>query len=388
MADTTEQTVETSQNGLMDFNWDEGGADSFFGLNEFGEEPTQPKNTATPADDPKVNEEGQDGEEGEGKEKNKEKTKTSTKDENVSFFDEGTEAAEESAQPTDTTIYEDIYKDLKEAGIFKHVELEDGEELDAERLYELQQEEYDKEVEARLSSWASKDLDEDAQAFIKFKLQGGDTAEFFKAYQSTSEITPGDIEDEDYQDNLIRYQLQKEGWDRDEIEDRLEFLTESNKKAKFAERYHNRLVSEQQKEKDAILKQAEEQKLRAKQQEEQFRTSIKDTLDSNKEINGIKFTDKDKNNLITFLTKKEKLEDGRVVTGFQKKLSESFSDPKKIALLAKILSDDFNFSSFEKSAITRKTKEIKRNIEQRQSMRPTGSGSSSGGNDLASLFEK
>ena len=39
MADTTEQTVETSQNGLMDFNWDESGADSFFGLNEFGEEP-------------------------------------------------------------------------------------------------------------------------------------------------------------------------------------------------------------------------------------------------------------------------------------------------------------------------------------------------------------
>ena len=385
MADTTEQTVETSQNGLMDFNWDEGGADSFFGLNEFGEESTQPKNTVTPADDPKVDEEGQ---EEEGKEKNKEKTKTSTKDENVSFFDEGTESGEEGAQPTDTTIYEDIYKDLKEAGIFKHVELEDGEELDAERLYELQQEEYDKEVEARLSSWASKDLDEDAQAFIKFKLQGGDTAEFFKAYQSTSEITPGDIEDEDYQDNLIRYQLQKEGWDRDEIEDRLEFLTESNKKAKFAERYHNRLVSEQQKEKDAILKQAEEQKLRAKQQEEQFRTSIKDTLDSNKEINGIKFTDKDKNNLITFLTKKEKLEDGRVVTGFQKKLSESFSDPKKIALLAKILSDDFNFSSFEKSAITRKTKEIKRNIEQRQSVRPTGSGSSSGANSLASLFEK
>ena len=37
MADTTEQTVETSQNGLMDFNWDESGADSFFGLNEFGE---------------------------------------------------------------------------------------------------------------------------------------------------------------------------------------------------------------------------------------------------------------------------------------------------------------------------------------------------------------
>ena len=378
MADTTEQTVETSQNSLMDFNWDESGADSFFGLNEFGEEPKPieektPKSvvqTTPPTTTETI-------------ESDKEEVE---KQEESSFFEEEDETKKEST--TDNTFYEDVYKDLKEAGIFKHVELEDGEELDADRLYELQQEEIEAEVTSRLDAWASQELDDDAKAFIKFKIQGGDTSEFFKTYQNTSEITPGNIEDEDYQDNLIRYQLQKEGWDKDEIEDRLEFLTESNKKSKFAERYHDRLIKEQEKEKQALVKQAEEQKIRTKQQEEQFRSSIKDTLDANKEINGIKFTDKDKGNLINFLTKKEKLEDGRVITGFQKKLSESFNDPKKIALLAKILNDDFDFSSFEKSAITKKTKEIKRNIEQRQSMRPTGSGSSSGANSLASLFDK
>lgn len=378
MADTTEQTVETSQNGLMDFNWDESGADSFFGLNEFGEEPKPieektPKSvvqTTPPTTTETI-------------EPSKEEVE---KQEESSFFEEEDETKKEST--TDNTFYEDVYKDLKEAGIFKHVELEDGEELDADRLYELQQEEIEAEVTSRLDAWASQELDEDAKAFIKFKIQGGDTSEFFKTYQNTSEITLGDIEDEDYQDNLIRYQLQKEGWDKDEIEDRLEFLTESNKKSKFAERYHDRLIKEQEKEKQALVKQAEEQKIKAKQQEEQFRASIKDTLDTNKEINGIKFTDKDKSNLINFVTKREKLEDGRVITGFQRKLSESFNDPKKIALLAKILNDDFDFSSFEKSAITKKTKEIKRNIEQRQSMRPTGSGSSSGANSLASLFDK
>lgn len=378
MADTTEQTVETSQNSLMDFNWDESGADSFFGLNEFGEE-SKPAEEKTPK--PVVQTTPPPATE--TVESDKEEVE---KQEELSFFEEEDKTKKEST--TDNTFYEDVYKDLKEAGIFKHVELEDGEELDADRLYELQQEEIEAEVTSRLDAWASQELDEDAKAFIKFKIQGGDTSEFFKTYQSTSEITLGDIEDEDYQDNLIRYQLQKEGWDKDEIEDRLEFLTESNKKSKFAERYHDRLIKEQEKEKQALVKQAEEQKIRAKQQEEQFRASIKDTLDTNKEINGIKFTDKDKNNLINFLTKKEKLEDGRVITGFQKKLSESFNDPKKIALLAKILNDDFDFSSFEKSAITKKTKEIKRNIEQRQSMRPTGSGSSSGANSLASLFDK
>ena len=386
MADTTEQTVDTSQNDLLNFNWDANGEESFFGLNEFGDETPSneekqktPQATATP-----VQSDDTDTDEPEKEKKSKKE------EEKLSFFEEEADEdkSKEKTSTADGSIYEDVYKDLKEAGIFKHVELEEGEELDADRFYELQQEEYDKEVEERLSTWATKDLDEDAQAFIKFKLQGGNTSEFFKTYQNTSEITLGDIEDEDYQDSLIRYQLQKEGWDRDEIEDRLEFLTESNKKSKFAEKYHDRLVQEQEKEKQALVKQAEEQKTRAKQQEEQFKTSIKETLDTNKEINGIKFSDKDKNGLINFLTKKEKLEDGRVITGFQRKLSESFSDPKKIALLAKILNDDFDFSSFEKSAITKKTKEIKRNIEQRQSMRPSGSGSSSGANSLASLFDK
>lgn len=386
MADTTEQTVDTSQNDLLNFNWDANGEESFFGLNEFGDETPSneekqktPQATATP-----VQSDDTDTDEPEKEKKSKKE------EEKLSFFEEEADEdkSKEKTSTADGSIYEDVYKDLKEAGIFKHVELEEGEELDADRFYELQQEEYDKEVEERLSTWATKDLDEDAQAFIKFKLQGGNTSEFFKTYQNTSEITLGDIEDEDYQDSLIRYQLQKEGWDRDEIEDRLEFLTESNKKSKFAERYHDRLIKEQEKEKQALVKQAEEQKTRARQQEEQFKTSIKETLDTNKEINGIKFSDKDKNGLINFLTKKEKLEDGRVITGFQRKLSESFSDPKKIALLAKILNDDFDFSSFEKSAITKKTKEIKRNIEQRQSMRPSGSGSSSGANSLASLFDK
>ena len=386
MADTTEQTVDTSQNDLLNFNWDTNGEESFFGLNEFGDETPSneekqktPQATATPVQSDDIDTD----------EPEKEK-KSKKEEEKLSFFEEeaNEDKSKEKTSTADGSIYEDVYKDLKEAGIFKHVELEEGEELDADRFYELQQEEYDKEVEERLSTWATKDLDEDAQAFIKFKLEGGSTAEFFKAYQDSPELGEGDIEDENYQDSLIRYQLQKEGWEKDEIEDRLEYLTDSGKKEKFAERYHNKIQKENELKKQNLVKQAEENRKQAKQQEEQFKLSIKDTLESNTEINGIKFTDKDKNNLVTFLTKREKLQDGREITGFQRKLSESFSDPKKIALLAKILNDDFDFSSFEKSAITKKTREVKRNIEQRQSVRPTGSGSSSGVNSLASLFDK
>ena len=67
-----------------------------------------------------------------------------------------------------------------------------------DRFFELQQEEIEAEVSARLNSWANEDLDEDAKAFIKFKLEGGSTAEFFKAYQDSPELGEGDIEDENF----------------------------------------------------------------------------------------------------------------------------------------------------------------------------------------------
>lgn len=383
MAETTEQTVDQSQNGLLDFNWDDS-SESFFGLNEQGDETkTEEKPTtqeATKVDDAPTKDKSEE-------DKNKNKTK---EDETVSFFEEGEEdekpKGEESENPN---FYADVYKDLKESGIFKHVELEEGEEIDADRLYELQQEEIDAEVGARLQSWANEDLDEDAQAFIKFKIQGGNTADFFKTYQNSSQITLGDVENEDYQDELIRYQLQKEGWDKDEIEDRLEYLTESNKKSKFAEKYYTKLEKEIEQEKQNLTRQAEEQKQRARLQEEEFKTSIKDTLEANSEIKGLKLSDKDKGTILNFLIKKDqKIDNNTSVTGFQRKLSEVFKDPNKIVLLAKIVNDDFDFTALEKSSVTKKTKEVKRNIENRQSMRPSGSGSSSGANSLASLFDK
>ena len=379
MAKTTEQTVDTSQNGLLDFNWDDS-SESFFGLNEQGDEakPQPQKVEISKTDDTPTDDEPE-----KGKEKPKE-------EETTTFFEEGEEGEKPKGEEAEhQNFYTDVYKDLKETGIFKHVEIEEDEDIDADRLYELQQEEYEAEVGARLQSWASQDLDEDAQAFIKFKIEGGTTADFFKVYQNTSEISLGDIENEDYQDQLIRYQLQKEGWDKDEIEDRLEYLTDSNKKSKFAEKYYEKLEKDIEQQKTNLTKQAEKNKQAIRLQEEEFRNSIKDTLDANTELKGFKLSDKDKGTILNFLTKKDqKIDNNTSITGFQKKLSEVFKDPNKIVLLAKLVNDDFDFTQLEKSSVTKKTKEVKRNIENRQSIRPSGSGSSSGANSLASLFDK
>lgn len=362
---------EEQEEGLLGFNW-EGDGEDFFGTNEEAVATLPAKK-----EEPKKKEEESEEEEEEIK--------------NDSFFDE--EETEEDGKTTSTTstsndnFYTDVYKDLKEQGIFKHVELEEGEELDSEKLIELQEQEYSAEVSARLQTWAKEELDADAQAFIKFKRDGGNTEDFFETYSKTTDIPTGDLKDESYQDKVIRYQLKEEGWDADEVEDRLKYLTESGRKEKVAKKYDDKVKQDADKDKQETLKKAEATKQQSLEQEQNFKDSVKTVLADTDNVNGVKITQKDKTQLYNFLTKKtHKIAGSRSITGFQKKLGEAFQDTSKMVLLAKLVNSDFDMKEFEKATVTKKTKQIKSNLEQRKNLRPTNSGSSLEGSNLADLF--
>lgn len=386
MAQELENQVETQNNELLTFDWEGNETENFFGI--------EPEKSEVQKIVEGIKKEESTPQEGKVIQK-KSKEEVQEEEEEDDFFDTASKAKptgrettnEGAGEQEEGSIYKDVYNDLKEHGIFKHVELEEDEELDADRLFELQQEEYETEVTERLKAWASEELDDDAKAFIKFKREGGNTADFFNVYKSSSELPTGSIEDEEYQDQVIRYQLKEEGWDRDEIEDRLAYLTENGKKGKVAEKYDVKIKLEETKRKQSLLKQAEQQKLVTKEQEESFKANVKETLESVDEVSGFKITPQDKNKILNFLTKKEhKISDTRTITGFQKKLAEVFQDTNKMILLAKLVENDFDMSDFEKQITTKKTKQVKSNLEQRKGMRPSNSGSSFKGSNLADLF--
>lgn len=373
--------LEVEEN-LLDFNW-ENDVEDFFNIQPKKEE--EKEEVVIDKEDKVVEEESS---------KKEEEKKEDVDD----FFSLEEEEKEESKKEEDKikketssssgdNFYKDVYKDLKDNGLFKHVEIEEEEELDSDKLFEIQQKEYETEVSERLKSWATEELDEDARAFIKFKRDGGKTEDFLKTYSSSSELPTGDISEESYQDKVIRFQLKSEGWDSDEIEDRIQYLTESNKKETVAKRYDVKIKEKDSENKKSLLKQVEKQKETQKLQEEAFKTNIKTILSDTKEVKGIKISQKDKTQLYSFLTKKQhNVGDSRSITGFQKKLGEVFQDTEKMILLAKLVNNDFNMKDFEKATITKKTKDIKSNLEQRKNLRPTNSGSSLEGSSLADLF--
>jgi len=378
--------LENQNNELLDFDWEQSENENFFNIGNEGKKVEEKVN-----DKEETKKDSEEDKETSDKEsKSVKKIKEEEEEEEEDFFDSEENlkgSVEEKTNSSESSVYADIYKDLKEQGIFKHVDIEEVDDLDANKLYELQQEEYETEVSERLKAWATEELDDDAKAFIRFKREGGNTADFFEVYKATTDVPIGDIEDEEYQDEVIRYQLKEEGWDKDEIEDRLEYLTEAGKKERVAEKYSEKIKEGEEKKKKELIRKAEQQKLAAKEQEESFKNTLKETLNSTEEIKGFKISAQDKNKLLNFLTKKEyKVSDTRSITAFQKKLSEVFQDTDKMILLAKLVESDFDMSDFEKRVTTKKIKEVKTNLEQRKGLKSFNSGSSLKGSNLADLF--
>lgn len=373
--------MSIENNSLNDFSWDDNpDMQSVMEGVLVGEETNDVEPMEQEEDDEEDDDFGK--EEIDNDEEKVSKKKSRVKDEDLEEVNFGQNKTKEPS------IYDDVYKDLKQYGILKHVNLEEGESVDADRLQELYEQDYEQEVNNRIGEWANNELDEDAQAFIKFKRAGGKTEDFLEMVERHATLPDGDINDEDFQDEIIRYSLAQEGdYSHDDIEDTLEELTNNGKKKQRAMRYYQKIEQQKRKEQDMLIYQQEQARKEAIYRDQAFRENIKESLSSTKEINGIKISDKEKGSLYDFMTKANiQVNDKQNITGFQKKLAEVFQDTNKMILLAKLLSNDLNMKDFKKQVETETTRKVKSNLENRKGLNSSSFGSSTKGINLSEIF--
>lgn len=375
----SEKTTKEQENELLNFNWEEVGIDVEDTMEDSGEE--------TPDDTSEKEEEEVVVEELSGEEA----------DENFFNGDEDSElpvTAKPKAKANEgivekgvnESIFTSVYKDLKDRGLLRNVEIDEDEDLDAERFYQLQEEDYEREVYKRINDWAKNELDADAQAFIKFKKAGGNTADFLKTLSKTESVSGGDLNDMEYQDYLIRQKLSAEGLTADDVEEALETMTPAVKK-KTATLYKQKLDHFKERERQRLLYEQEMQRQRRIQEEHNFREDLRYVLQDRNEIVGHKLKDKDRNEIYNYLTNRNiRISDKQVLTGFQRDLANAFKDTDKLVVLAKILHSDFDFSKLEKRIETSKTRQIKSNIEGNSRLGRNRSGSTSKSSGLYDLF--
>lgn len=318
----------------------------------------------------------------------KEKVETVEEESEEDFFNFSEEREEEpkgaSTKESVTTAKSNIWKDyaldLKEKGILRNVSLDEQEDFDEDTIFQLQEEDYEIEVENRLASFAE-DMDEEGKAFIKFKLEGGKTRDFLKTLESAKYPT-GDLEDESYQDEVIRYQLEQEGWDEEEIEERLSALDAAGTKKNTAKKYEARIQALKDKEVASVNKSIEDKKKLTRERQQAFKESLESTLSEDVNFNGLKISKNDKT-LLKFMTAATyKVEGGGTITGWQKKMGETLKDPKKALVLGKLLMSDFDFSEIEKLGQAKQTEKLKSRI----GMGVSGNKSGSSKKSLIDLF--
>jgi len=372
---TQEKTVEEKaalvteeKKALEDFEWDDG-TDNFFGIENTAVKPEVGeviKEVIKDDDAPVITKKEEEEEE-----------------EDETFFGQKKEATPEGTtlkeveeqEDPDEDSYQSIASKMKEGGIFQNIELPEG-EIEEDKFIELQ----DLEIESRVDEAFEgffEELDEDGAAFLKHKKEGGSTSDFFKTYGQNTGAPTGDLDDEHYQEKVSRYYYSNiEGEDPEDIDDKIEWLKDSGKLEKYAQKFDQKIKDTDKLQKENLVKATKNASKTAEESKLAFTNSVQETLDKTDQVDNFTFTKERKKSLFPFITKQTvKVGKNKYITGMQSKLGTALRDPEKMLLLAHLLENDFNVEAVINNGNTVRTKKLKDDIQRKKtSVRPSSSG--------------
>lgn len=310
----------------------------------------------------------------------KEETKEEVKEEKQPeiSFEEDTFDYADGEEVEEVSDSEMLISKLKQEGILT-IDFEEGEDIS---------DVIDNEIESRVEETMEgffEELDEDAIAFLKYKKNGGDTRKFFENLKAANDDPAGDIDDEGYQENLVKYGLKQEGYDDEDIQDKIEWLKEGGKLQRHAEKYEKKFEKQRENYKKKMLEEQKKQDQIAREQREKLSDDLKQRLGDIENVGHFTFNKDDKRNLHSYMTKaKVKVGKNNYLTQMQHDLQNAFQDPEKILVIAKLLRSDFDISDVIRNTETKVTKKTKDKIERKPKIK---SSKSSSGRRKKALYE-
>lgn len=359
------ENVEIQSNLLDNFAWET--EDSFFGINDAPVEQQQQQ---------LIEEVKKPKEEKKNPEEIKPLEDEEKEDEETEFFEtldkaeKPAEAKTEDEPDEDEEFYSTLSAELKEKGIFQFATLPDDGKVSQEKFFEIHEEEVEARTDQAIKDFIAEMNDEDGGAFINFKRAGGKTSDFFNFYSQTSTVPEVDTDTETGQDAILKhYYKTVEQLDDDDIDDKLEWLKESGKKKKYAEKYNSKLIADKKEATDQFLKNQVDTQKQREDDKKQFITSLKTTASTVENVSGFVFNKRDADEYVDYITKPSvKLKGNQYLTAFQAELTRVMrEEPDKLLILAKLLKNKFDTSDMVIAKETEAAKKIKSNLENKKS---------------------
>lgn len=368
--------TENKETQLGEFDWENGGEVDFFESTESIVEPKEKEEEEETEEESKKEEEVEEEEE---------------VDDN--FFEEVKDDKTKTPKETDEEVvtggFISTLETLKSKGLIDF-ELEEGEELTEDLAEEIVIESIEQKVDDKIKSMFG-ELPEEAVAFNKFVLSGGDPQEFFEKYNAnlSTGINPKmDLSEKNNQIKIITHQLQADGYDADYIETQLEYLEDAGKLEKIAEVHFNKWKKSYDESQKSLVKNREEQTRIEKETRKQLKNKISTYLSDKVEIKGLKINPKDKRELPAYMYEKSvKLANGAEVSQMQKELYENLQKEENATVIAMLLRSGFDLSSIKKAVETEVTNKTRNEVRRKSQNMPSKTGGSSQKiGSLAELF--
>jgi len=215
-----------------------------------------------------------------------------------------------------------------------------------------------------LENFLSKHGDDRRELFDAIFINGTNPQEYLPVYNEVENFQNLDLDTEDNQESVVRSYYTKMGWEKDEVDSKVEKLKQYADLEDEAKRVHPKLVLQEQKKLEELNETAKNKQLAVAQADQEYKqhltTLLQDKLKT-KDFDGIPLDNKKATQAFDFLyNKKWKLPSGELLTDWDKfvletKNPENISKRVKMALLAL---NDFDFSSIKKTAITGKSSEL------------------------------
>ena len=278
--------------------------------------------------------------------------------------------------PDEIKLFTDLAKDFKEMGVFTLTDFGE-EEITPDLFFEKIEEEVSTRATGIIDNLITT-LDDDAATFLKYKSNGGDTRKFFELYGQVSEIPVDNVDSEENQEAFLRYYYSlDEDLDSDDIDDRIVSYGEKGTLEKYAKKHYEKLEGEYAKQKIELIKQQDEAKKQQVEHQRKFQNNLKTIINTEKQIGDLIIDPKKDGSLVDFITKPIFNKETKLsATMFQTKLGEIFNDEKKLILLAKLVSSDFDFSSVKKKAESDANKKTLHTIRTRKEYKIADAGKS------------
>lgn len=282
---------------------------------------------------------------------------------------EGEEPIKEDEEETETKAelnhFEVFSEELYKLGSFT---TEDGEEpviaKTPEEFVELFNAQKQKGATEWLENFLSKHGEDRRELFEAIFINGTNPQEYLPVYNEVENFQNLDLDIEDNQESVVRSYYTKMGWEKEEVDSKIEKLKQYADLEDEAKRVHPKLVLQEQKRLDELSEAAKKKQVAIAQADENYKQHIATLLQEKlktKDLDGIPLDIKKAEKVFDFLyTKKWKTPSGELLTDWDKfvldtKNPENISKRVKMALLAL---NDFDFSSIKKTAITGKSSEL------------------------------